>query len=67
MLKLENALMTYKKDLNYAGKIRVVFLGSQSILFFHDNIISNAVIASYEIDIILNIEPFNKKNYYFIK
>lgn len=61
LLKLENALMTYKKDLNYVGKIRVVFLGSQSILFFHDNIVSNAVIASYEIDIILNIEPFNKK------
>jgi hypothetical protein len=51
--KLEDALTTYSTNYGIEHDIEVLFLGSQSILFHHKNINNNAIINSYEIDIIV--------------
>lgn len=53
LTKLEEALTTYAIGYQIKHEIEVLFLGSQSILFYYDNIKNNAIISSYEIDIIV--------------
>lgn len=53
LTKLEDALTTYAVNYQIEHEIEVLFLGSQSILFYHKNINNNAIINSYEVDIIV--------------
>lgn len=53
LIKLEDALTAYATDYKIEHEIEVLFLGSQSILFYHKNINNSAIINSYEVDIIV--------------
>lgn len=64
LTKLENSLITYFKQYHINDKIDVIFLGSQSILFYYQNIKNNSIIQSYELDIILSFPDFLKENFH---
>lgn len=53
LVKLEDALTNYCDNYVIDHEIEVLFLGSQSILFYHRNINNQSILDSYEIDIIL--------------
>jgi hypothetical protein len=63
LIKLDNSLSTYCEQYNINDNIDVIFLGSQSILFYHQNIKNNIIIQSYEVDIVLSFNQELKKHF----